>query len=233
MLNIFSRTELLVGKDGLNKLKNSKVAVIGLGGVGSFVAEGLTRAGIGNLILIDNDTISETNINRQIHATTKTINLSKVEVMKKRILEINPQTNVTTYMEFLTDKNMNKLILKNYDYIVDAIDTISSKINLIITAKKNNIPIISSMGTANKLNPTEFEVVDIKRTIMCPVAKIIRKELKKTNINSLKVIYSKEKPIKTNSINTNMPLGSISFVPSVAGLIIASEVVKDIIKKTN
>lgn len=246
MLEQFARTELLIGKEKIEKLQNSKVAIFGIGGVGSYVVEGLARAGIGNFILIDKDIVSVTNINRQIIATTKTIGKPKVEIAKERILEINPLAKVEIFQEFFGVENIklfNKI--KDVDYIVDAIDTISSKIELIVNAYNNNIPIISCMGTGNKLDPTKFEITDIYKTSVCPLAKAIRKRLKEIGIQKLKVLYSKEEPIKIedntkenmemvkikeNELNNNKIIGSISFVPSVAGLIISGEVIKDIIK---
>ncbi len=229
----FQEKNYLYGKTSLDKLKESTVAIFGIGGVGSYVAETLARAGIGNIILIDSDKICESNINRQIHATTKTIGKYKVEVMKERILDINKEANVTTYTTFVNEENIDNILSNNYDYIVDAIDTISSKLSIILHAKKNNINIISSMGAANKLDPTKFEVSDIKKTSVCPVAKILRKKLKDLGIANLKVVYSKEEPLKINSENLDdngkKILGSISFVPSAVGIIISSEVVKDII----
>ena len=237
MQNQFSRTELLIGKDNLKKLQNAKVAIFGIGGVGSFVLEGLVRAGIGSFILVDNDTICETNLNRQIIATHKTLGKAKVEIAKERILEINPEAKVETYQEFFMPDCKTKILDESISYIVDAIDTVTAKIELVIRAKELNIPIISSMGTGNKLDPTRFEVTDIYKTSVCPLAKIMRKELKARNIKKLKVVYSKEDPIKINAENNEntefektkkqVP-GSISFVPSVAGLIIASEVIKDL-----
>ena len=221
----FSRTELLIGKDGVEKLKKSKVAIFGLGGVGSYVVEALARVGVGNFILVDNDIISETNINRQIIATYKTIGKPKIQIEKERILEINPNAKVKIFKEFFMPESPD-FIDKNVSYIVDAIDTITAKIELVVRAKKMNKPIISCMGTGNKLDPTKFEVTDIYKTSVCPLAKVMRKELKKRKIDNLKVLYSKEEPIKLN--NKQVP-GSISFVPSVAGLIIAGEVIKDII----
>lgn len=251
MLNQFSRTELLIGKDGVEKLNNAKVAIFGLGGVGSFVAEGLARAGVGNFILIDDDRICLTNLNRQIIATRKTIGKYKAEVMQDRILEINPNANITISKEFFTPESSHDMLDKTLDYIVDAVDTVTAKIELVVIANKLNIPIISAMGTGNKLDPTKFEVTDIYKTEMCPLAKVMRKELKKRNIKHLKVVYSKEEPIKIDSASEsscktncicppgtkrkcsirNQVPGSISFVPSVAGLIIASEVTKDILAK--
>lgn len=235
MLDQFSRTSLLIGKEGISRLNNAKVAVFGLGGVGSYVVEGLARAGVGNFILIDNDDVDITNINRQIIATTKTIGKDKVEVAKQRILDINPKTNIEIKKEFFT-LDSEDFFDDTIDYIIDAIDTVSSKIEIIKRANLHNIKIISCMGTGNKLEPTKFEVTDINKTTVCPLAKIIRKELRKTNIKKLKVLYSKEESIKPNYDNSkieektekNVP-GSISFVPSVAGLIIAGEVIKDII----
>lgn len=231
MLNQFSRTELLIGIEGLAKLNKSKVAIFGIGGVGSFVAEGLVRAGIGNFILVDNDEISLTNINRQIHSTMKTIGQNKVDAMKNRILEINPNAKVEIYKEFFMPDSNVKILDKNIDYIIDAIDTITAKIELVVQANKLNIPIISSMGTGNKLNPTKFEITDIYKTSVCPLAKVMRKEMKTRGITKLKVIYSKEEPIKIkDTSNKRQVPGSISFVPSVAGLIISGEVVNDILK---
>ena len=227
----FSRTELLIGKEGIEKLQNSKVAVFGIGGVGSYVVEGLARAGLGNFILVDKDIVDVTNINRQIIATTKTVGKLKVEVAKQRILEINPSAKIETYSEFFMPSSPN-LFDKKTDYVIDCIDTITSKIELVLRAKNMNIPIISCMGTGNKLDPTKFEVTDISKTSVCPLAKVIRKELRTRGIDTLKVVYSKEEPIKTNifSEETKKQIpGSISFVPSVAGLIIAGEVIKDII----
>lgn len=231
MLNQFSRTELLIGEENVLKLNNSKVAVFGLGGVGSYVVEGLARAGIGNFILVDNDEVDVTNINRQIIADTTTISKKKVEIEKERILKINPRANVEIHSEFYNSETTG-ILNNSISYIVDAIDTISSKIELAIQANNLNVPIISSMGTGNKLDPTKFKVTDIYKTSVCPVAKIMRKELKKRQIKKLKVVYSDEEPIKIQSIinNSKHIPASISFVPSVAGLIIAGEVIKDIIK---
>ena len=240
MLNQFSRTELLIGKEGIEKLNKSKVAVFGLGGVGSYVVEGLARAGIGNFILVDNDKVDLTNINRQIIATHKTIGIPKVEVARERILDINPDAKVEIYQEFFMPDS--KEILDNtVNYVVDAVDTVTAKIEIVVRAKKLNIPIISSMGTGNKLDPTKFEVTDIYKTSVCPLAKVMRKELKARGIDNLKVVYSKEEVIKPETIDEleikeenktkkQVP-GSISFVPSVAGLIVAGEVIKDILDK--
>ena len=232
--NIYSRTEKLIGKENLDKLKKSKIAVFGIGGVGSFVVEGLARAGIGKLILVDKDEISISNINRQIHATYETIGKDKVEVMKQRVLSINPEIEVKVWKEFFMPECNLPIIEEDVDYIVDSIDTVSAKIALIELAKKMNIPIISAMGTGNKLDPTKFEITDIYKTTICPLAKVMRKELRKRGIDKLKVIYSKEEPIKlgeSEKENGKVIPGSISFVPSVAGLMIAGEVIKDIIKE--
>lgn len=214
------------------KLKNSTVAVFGIGGVGSFACEALVRSGLGKIILVDYDIIDISNINRQIHATSSTVGLPKVEVMKKRLLEINPELDIEVYQEKYNDETREKLISTDYDYVIDAIDMITSKIDLITTCKEKNIPIISSMGAGNKLNPTLLEVGDIYSTHTCPLAKVMRRELKRRNIKELKVVWSKEKPKKVNlekpGVRKAVP-GSISFVPSVAGLILASEVVKDLV----
>lgn len=230
----FSRTELLIGKEAIEKLSNVKVAIFGIGGVGSFVAEALARAGIGSFLLVDNDIISESNLNRQIHALTNTIGKYKVEIMKERIMQINENAKVEISKEFFMPNSDEEIIDNTINYIVDAIDTVTAKIELVIRAQKLKIPIISSMGTGNKLDPTKFEITDINKTVVCPLAKVIRKELRARGIKKLKVVYSKEEPIKTKQIveqneKKHVP-GSISFVPSVAGLIIASEVVKDLIK---
>ena len=243
-----SRTELLIGKDGLDKLRNSKVIVFGIGGVGSFTVEALARAGIGELILIDDDTVCLTNLNRQIHATINTISQSKVQVMKERILSINSKCNVTTKQIFVTNDNIQEIIPKDVDYVVDAIDTVSAKLGLAEYCYKNNINIISSMGTGNKLDPTQFKVTDVYKTKVCPLAKVMRYELKKRGVEKLKVVYSEEIPIKpkTEDVVTcktgcvctggtkkcadkrQIP-GSISFVPPVAGMIIGGEVIRDLL----
>lgn len=222
----FSREERLIGKENVEKLNKSKVAVFGIGGVGSFVVEGLARAGIGKLLLVDNDTIDITNINRQIHANINTVGKNKVDVMKERILSINPEAEVDVSTEFFMPGS--KLLDNSLGYIVDAIDTVTGKIELVCKANELNIPIISGMGTGNKLDPTKFEVADIYKTSVCPLAKVMRKELRARGIEKLKVVYSKEEPIKPNDGDYKTP-ASISFVPSVAGLIIAGEVIKDII----
>ncbi len=228
MQNQFSRTESLIGKENIEKLKNSKVAIFGIGGVGSYTVEALVRAGIQNFVLVDKDVVDETNLNRQIIATTKTIGKPKVEVAKERILEINPNAKVEIYQEFFMPDTREDILSKDISYIVDCVDTVTAKIELVQRAKKLNIPIISSMGTGNKLDGTKFEVSDIYKTSVCPLAKVMRKELKQRNIESLKVVYSKEEPKKIKDSKTP---ASISFVPSVCGLIIAGEVIKDICKQ--
>lgn len=236
MDNQFSRTEFLIGKDSVLKLNNSKVAVFGIGGVGSYVCEGLARAGVQNFILIDNDTISISNINRQIHSTHATVNQFKADAMKERILAINPIANVIVFKDFFMPNCETKILDDSIDYIVDAVDTVTAKLEIIEQAQSLNIPVISCMGTGNKLDPTRLEIADISKTSVCPLAKAIRTELRKRGISKVKVLYSKEEPIKPNyhyltSEDNKKPIpGSISFVPSVAGLIIASEVVKDLIK---
>lgn len=229
----FSRTEMLIGNDGMEKLKNATVAVFGLGGVGSFVCEGLARSGVGNFILIDYDKTDETNINRQLIATEKTVGKYKVDLMRERIQDINPDANVETYKEFYLADSEIDIITEDLSYAVDCVDTIMAKIAIICSCDAINVPVISSMGTGNKLDPTMLEVADIYETSVCPLARIMKKDLRKRNIEKLKVVYSKENPINTNDhdINQNKKYkvkGSVSFVPSVAGLIIAGEVIKDI-----
>ncbi len=229
----FSRTELLIGKEAVEKLKNSRVAVFGIGGVGGFTVEALARSGVGQLDIIDSDTVSSSNINRQIIALHNTIGKLKVDVAKKRILQINPNVKVNTFTTFYMPDTASQFDFTNYDYIVDAIDTITGKIELIVNAQKVNTPIISCMGAGNKLDATAFEVSDIYKTSVCPLARVMRRELKSRGVKALKVVYSKEEANPTKQINeeNNKPIpGSISFVPSVAGLIIAGEVIKDLIK---
>ena len=230
MKNWLNRTEYLIGKDNLNKLNRAHIAVFGCGGVGSYAIEALARSGIGNLTLIDNDVVDITNINRQLIADTTTVGMPKVEVEKERLLKINPNLNITIYQEFYNATNSDKILNTTFDYIIDAIDSVSSKLCLIEEAYKKNIPIISSMGTGNKLDPTKFEVSDISKTSVCPLAKVVRKELRNRNINHLKVVYSKEEPVRFDTSDKKTP-ASIAFVPSVAGLILASEVVKDLCSK--
>lgn len=228
-MNQFSRTELLIGKDGIEKLQKAKVAVFGIGGVGSFVVEGLVRAGVGHLIIVDYDKFDITNINRQLGAMHSTIGKYKIDVMKERVLDINPNIKIEAYRPDEIDGGEITLIDSSITYVVDAIDTMSSKIALIEKAKTENVRIITATGAGNKLDPTKFEITDIYKTSVCPVCKILRKELKKKNIKDLKVLYSKELPQKIDT-EGERTLGSISFVPSVAGLIISGEVVKDIIR---
>lgn len=225
----FSRTEMLIGEDNAEKLKACSVALFGIGGVGSYVAEALARCGIGKLMLVDNDTVAKSNINRQIIALHSTVGKYKTDVMQDRILDINPDCIVETSNVFYTEKS--DVALNGYDYIVDAIDTVSAKLTLISCAKELNIPIISSMGTGNKLDASRFKITDIKKTSVCPLARVMRRELKLRGIDSLKVLYSDEQPKKTTLTGSNgKPIpASISFVPSVAGLIIAGEVVRDLL----
>ena len=248
MLNQFSRTELLLGKEAMERLSKSRVAVFGVGGVGGYVCEALVRSGVGGFDLIDDDKVCLTNLNRQIIATRKTVGQYKVEVMKERILEINPEADVRIHKCFFLPENAEDFSFEEYDYVVDAVDTVTAKIELILRAKGNNIPIISSMGAGNKLDGSQFRVADIYKTKVCPLAKVMRRELKKRGIKNLKVVYSEEKPIRpiddmaiscrTNCIcppgakhkcteRRDIP-GSAAFVPSIAGLIIAGEVVKDL-----
>lgn len=238
MLNQFSRTQLLIGKNALDILQKSHVAIFGIGGVGGFVVEALARSGIGEFDLIDNDKVCLTNLNRQIIATRSTVGKYKVEVMKERILDINPDAKVNTFNCFYLPETKNQFDFKNYDYVVDAVDTVTAKIQLILQAKQADTKIISCMGAGNKLDPTKFEVADISKTSVCPLARVMRQECKKRGIKDVKVIYSKEKPIRPledmsisceDTQRRSIP-GSIAFVPSVAGLIIASEVVKNLIK---
>ncbi len=238
MLNQFSRTELLLGSDAMEKLKSARVAIFGIGGVGGFIAESLARAGIFHLDLVDNDTVSLTNLNRQIIALHSTIGRAKVDVMKERILDINPEADVKTHQCFFLPETKNQFDFSKYDYVVDAVDTVKAKMELIVQAKENHVPIICSMGAGNKLDPTAFEISDISQTSVCPLARVIRQECKKRGLSDVKVVYSKEKPVQIKTHNETESLekkgnsiapGSISFVPSVAGLIIAGEVVKDLL----
>ena len=232
----FIRTELLLGKEAMVKLASARVAVFGVGGVGGFTVEALARSGVGAIDIIDNDTVSVSNINRQIIATINTVDKLKVDVAKERILSINPDATVKVYPVFYTPETADTFDFTNYDYVVDAIDTVTGKISLVMKANEAGVPIISSMGAGNKLDATAFEVTDIYETSVCPLAKVMRKELKDRGIKKLKVVYSKEIPIKPD-VNTSVEVatgkrqtpGSISFVPSVVGLIIAGEVIKDII----
>ena len=248
MLNQFSRTELLIGKEALERLSKAHVAVFGIGGVGGYVVEALVRSGIGAYDLIDDDKVCLTNLNRQIIATRDTIGRYKVEVMRERILSINPDAEVTTHRCFYLPENAQDFDFSSYDYVVDAVDTVTAKLEIVMRAKESNIPVISCMGVGNKLNPTQLEIADIYKTSVCPLAKVMRRELRKRGVDKLKVLYSKEEPITplddtedtcrehcvcppgtTRKCTQRRAIpGSISFVPSAAGLIIASEVVKDL-----
>ena len=236
MQNAFSRMEILVGKEGADKLASARIAVFGLGGVGSYVVEALARCGVGSLTLVDHDTVSLTNINRQLFALRSTIGKSKVQVAKERIRDIDENILVHTYETFYNEDTAGMFDFHSYDYIVDAIDTVTAKLLLIQKAKECQTPILSSMGTGNKLDPSRFEITDISKTSVCPLAKVMRTELRKRGIRKVKVLYSKERPIKVNETeekkgNTERPVpGSISFVPSVAGLLIAAEVVRDLLE---
>ena len=229
MSSNFSRTEMIMGADNMQKLKKAHVAIFGLGGVGGHVCEALARCGIGEFTLFDNDTIAESNLNRQIIATVDTIGLAKTAAMKNRILSINPDAKITIHQVFYLPENANEYPLDNFDYVVDAIDTVSAKIELAVRAEKCGTPIISSMGTGNKLDPTQFKISDIYKTSVCPLARVMRRELKIRGVKSLKVLYSEEMPITPQiTPEASRTPGSVSFVPSVAGLIIASQVIKDL-----
>ncbi|MBQ8458588.1 tRNA threonylcarbamoyladenosine dehydratase [bacterium] len=250
MLNQFSRTELLLGKEGIQKLSNSRVAVFGIGGVGGYAAEALIRSGLGSIDIVDDDKVCLTNLNRQLYATRKTVGKFKVEVAKERILEINPDVKVYTHKTFYTPETSEQFDFSQYDYVVDAIDTVVGKLSLIEKCKSAGTPIICAMGAGNKLDPTKFEVADISKTSVCPLARVIRTELRKRKISGVKVVYSKETPIKPINdmaiscrshcicppgtvrkctAKHQIP-GSISFVPPVVGFIIAGEVIKDLTK---
>lgn len=238
MTERFQRTELLIGKDALEKLAASRVAIFGVGGVGGYVAEALARSGVGTLDIIDKDTVSLSNINRQIYALTSTVGKNKVDVAKERILDINPDAVVNSYAMFYLPETASMFDFLKYDYVVDAVDTVTAKIELVMRANEAGTPIISSMGAGNKMDPTMFEVADIYKTSVCPLARVMRNELRRRGVKKLKVVYSKEMPIKTSknaageekNAEKRAP-GSNSFVPPCAGLIIASEVVKDLISK--
>lgn len=228
----FSRTEMIFGEEALNKLKNSHVAVFGVGGVGGYAAEALARCGIGNIDLFDNDTISVSNINRQIIALFSTVGKYKVDVMKERILDINPDANVVCHKVFFLPENSDQYDFSKYSYVIDAVDTVTAKIEIIRKSKENDVPVISSMGTGNKICPDMFEVSDIEKTSVCPLARVMRRELKNLGIKDVKVVYSKEEVIKTTSEQCEKRIpGSTSFTPGAAGLILASEVIKSIIKR--
>lgn len=233
----FSRTENLIGDENLKKLAGSKVAIFGIGGVGGYVTEALARSGVCAFVLIDSDTVAESNINRQIIATYNTLGRSKVEVMRERILSINPEASVEIHECFYLPENADEFDFSKYDYVVDAVDTVTAKINIIMKAKEVGVPVISAMGAGNKLDPTKFQVADIYKTSVCPLAKVMRHELKKRGVKKLKVVFSTEMPVQPK---TQLPVdegssrraipGSIAFAPSVMGLIMASEVIKDLIK---
>ncbi|MBQ7357431.1 MAG: tRNA threonylcarbamoyladenosine dehydratase [Clostridia bacterium] len=228
-----SRTALLLGEEAIEKLKNSRVAVSGVGGVGGYICEALTRAGVGALDIFDRDTVSVSNINRQIIATHKSVGRPKVEVMRERILDINPECEVEANEVFYLPENAEKFDLSRYDYIADAVDTVSAKLEIICRADKLGVPVISAMGAGNKLDAAAFEVSDIYKTEVCPLARVIRRELKARGVKSLKVVYSKEEPRKSNLTDNesgkSIP-GSVSFVPSVMGLIMAGEIIKGLVK---
>lgn len=238
MINQFSRTSMLYGEAAMKALSNARVAVFGIGGVGGYTVEALSRSGVGYIDLIDNDTVSVTNINRQIYATLKTVGRYKVDVAKERIAEINPQAVVKTYKTFFTPESSDQFNFSNYDYVVDAIDTVAGKLELAVQCQKTGTPIIASMGAGNKLDPTAFEVSDIYSTSVCPLARVMRSELKKRGVKRLKVVYSKEKPItpvysdekshEEFAGSTKRIPGSNAFVPPVVGLIIAAEVINDL-----
>lgn len=241
MINEFSRTEMLLGKAAMKILADSRVAVFGLGGVGSYAVEALARAGVGHLVLVDHDNISLTNLNRQLHATHLTIGQSKAEVMQKRILDINPDAEVEVHQTFYSSDCAEELVRSDYDYIIDAIDTISSKLDLAVNARSKGIPIISSMGTGNKLDPSRLEIADIYSTSVCPLAKVMRRELRKRGVEALQVVYSQEEPLVPITIedsdyppddipaaHRSLP-GSVSFVPPVAGLLMAGQVIRDLV----
>lgn len=238
--NQFARTELLLGKDAMERLHRAKVAVFGIGGVGGYTVEALARSGIGSFVLVDNDRVSLTNLNRQIIATHQTIGRYKVEVMRERILEINPQAQVEMRQCFYLPENAGSFSFSEYDYVVDAVDTVTAKIDMIVRAKECGVPVISSMGAGNKLDPTRLEVTDLYRTTVCPLARVMRRELKKRGVDRLKVVYSTEparKPMEegipdsaeTEQSHKRVVPGSVAFVPSVAGLMMAGEVVNDLI----
>ena len=235
MQDQFSRTELLIGSDAIEKLKNAHVAVFGIGGVGGYVVEALIRSGLGNIDIIDNDEVCITNLNRQIVATHSTIGKSKVDVMEERIRDINPNVNIKKFKTFYTSETKSLFNFSEYNYVIDAIDTVVGKLSLIEECKKVNTPIICAMGAGNKLDPAKFEVADISETSVCPLARVIRQELKKRKITKVKVVFSKEKPLKppkSNEISVKHQIpGSNAFCPSVMGLIIASEVINDLIQK--
>ena len=232
-MSFLSRTRLVLGDSGVKKLGESSIAIFGIGGVGSFAAEALGRCGLGELTIVDYDLIDESNINRQIHSNSKTIGKAKVQIMKERLRDINPNIMVNAYKEKYTEGTSDKLLSKDYDYVIDAIDMVSSKIDLIVRCTENNIPIVSAMGAGNKIDPTMFEVADIYDTSICPLARVMRRELRKRGVKTLKVVYSKERQVRAFDRPLEklpeIPTGSVSYVPSVMGMILASVVVKEII----
>lgn len=235
MIDQFSRTELLIGEAGVKRLQAARVAVFGIGGVGGYVVEALARSGVGSIDLIDNDTVSLTNINRQIIATHDTVGQFKTDVMRDRILSINPRAQVTVHKCFYLPKTAEKFDFGQYDYVVDAVDTVTAKLDIIMQAKAKNVQVISCMGAGNKLDPTAFRVVDIYETTVCPLAKVMRRELKKRGVEKLKVVFSTEQsitPAQTQEVTGKRATpGSISFVPAVAGLILAGEVIRELIDR--
>ena len=241
MMNAFTRSALLLGEDGIEKLKNARVAVFGIGGVGGYAVEALARSGVGALDLIDDDVVSESNLNRQIIALRSTIGMAKVDVAAQRVKDINPDCAVRTYKTFYTPETAGEFDFSQYDYVIDAIDTVTGKIGLVMQAEEAGVPVISSMGAGNKLDPTAFEVADIYETSVCPLARVMRRELKKRGIKRLKVVYSREEamtpegndPEENAAHPKRVTPGSVAFVPSVAGLIAAGEVIKDIINQYN
>lgn len=233
-MNQFSRSELLLGRAGMDKLKNSRVAVFGIGGVGGHAAEALARTGVGRLDLFDNDTVSLTNVNRQIVATLDKVGEYKVDVMKERIAQINPEAEVNAYRCFFMPDNSAEFDFTKYDYVIDAVDTVTAKLELVMKCREANVPIICSMGAGNKLDATAFEVADIYKTSVCPLARVMRNELRKRGVKKLKVVYSQEPPMtplpSDEDCAKKVVPGSVAFVPSVAGLILAGEVIKDLCK---
>lgn len=226
----FVRSEMLLGKAAMEKLKKSKIIIFGVGGVGSYVCEAAARSGVGEITVVDNDVVSESNINRQLIALHSTVGLAKVDVIKARIKDINPECRVSVHKMFYLPENAEEINLSEYDYIIDAIDTVTAKIDIICRAKNENVPIISCMGTGNKLSPEELMITDIYKTSVCPLARVMRRELKARRVKNLTVLYSQEKPITSEGDNQRIP-GSVSFVPSVAGLMIGGYVIKELIKK--
>jgi len=240
MSDQFERTELLIGKEAVTKLHKKRVAVFGVGGVGGYVCEGLVRSGIGSFDIVDSDVVSGSNINRQIIALHSTIGRYKVDVMKERMLDINPDAKVNVYRCFYLPENADQFDFSSYDYVIDCVDTVTAKISIIMRAKEANVPVISAMGAGNKLDPSRFKVADIYDTSICPLCRVMRREMKRRNIDSLKVVYSDEEPIKPDyselynvkeggELPRKLPPGSSAFSPSACGLVIASEVIRDLL----